>query len=487
MNTLTAEVAAREVMRRRDVRGNLTAWCRHCGFEPAAHHRLIIRKLEALSRGDIKRLCLFLPPGSAKSTFASVLFPCWHLANHPKALVLGCSHSTKLAERWARRVRNLIADNELLLGIAMSEELAVDRWRLVQGGEYKAAGVGTGIAGFRADLVILDDVLRSREDADSKTIRDAQWDWYWSDVNPRVRPEARWVLIMTRWHLDDLAGRILEAAANGGDQWEVLSIPAEAQANDPLGREPGTMLWEDSDYGYGDFLRQQKASQPARNWNSLFQQNPVEEGGNYFKAEWLIPYDHAPPLDTLKTYGASDYATTKDGGDYTCHVIVGLDAAENLYLLDVYRKQTTPDKWAQAFCDLVVKWKPLDWAEEGGQIKASIGPFLEMMQRERKAWVNREPFPARGDKSVRAQSVRGRMALGGLRVPLHAPWYSDFRAELLSFPAGRHDDQVDALGLIGQLLDLMVGGRKVTPLKEKQRDDYIEKNLSDDDSSLWGL
>src|SRR5512132_573063 len=136
------------------------------------------------------------------------------------------------------------------------------------------------------------------------------------------------------------------------------------------------------------------------------------------------------------------------------------------YLLDLWRKQSASNEWVEAFCDLVIKWKPLGWAEEQGQIRAGIGPFLERRQRERNAFVARQAFPTRGDKAIRAQSIRGRMALEGLYVPVSAPWYPDFRAELLSFPAGRHDDQADALGLVGQLLDLMVKGSKPAPPKK---------------------
>ena len=486
MNALTPEIAAREILRRRTIRSDLNAWACHVGYLPAAHHRLLNSKLQALSAGRIQRLAIFMPPGSAKSTFASVLYPAFHMANHPQALVLGCAHTTELAKRWGRRVRNLVADNEVMLGVTLSSEAAADRWRLEQGGEYKAAGVGTGIAGFRADLVIIDDPVRSREDADSKLVRDRQWEWYKADVNPRVRPNARYVLIQTRWHEDDLAGRILDEMAHGGDQWEIVSLPAEAEADDPLGRKVGEMLWGDDDYGFAALLREQKATQIARNWSALYQQRPTPESGDFFKAEWLKPYERAPARDTLTIYGASDYATTADGGDYTCHVICGIDAQERIYLLDVWRMQATPDKWVDAFCDLVLEWKPLDWAEETGQIKASVGPFLDRTQRERRAYVNREQFPTRGDKAKRAQSIRGRMAANGLYVPIHAPWYADFRAELLSFPAGRHDDQVDALGLIGQLLDLMVPGQKKQTAEAPRVDAYVEK-APRDDMSCYGL
>jgi predicted phage terminase large subunit-like protein len=131
-----------------------------------------------------------------------------------------------------------------------------------------------------------------------------------------------------------------------------------------------------------------------------------------------------------------------------------------MYLLDLWRKQTASDQWIEAFCKLVTEWKPMGWAEEKGQISAGVGPALDKRQRERQAHCYRQQFPTRGDKAIRAQSIRGRMALEGLYVPTHASWYPVFRSELLSFPAGKHDDQVDALGLVGQLLDQMVVGTR---------------------------
>jgi predicted phage terminase large subunit-like protein len=131
-----------------------------------------------------------------------------------------------------------------------------------------------------------------------------------------------------------------------------------------------------------------------------------------------------------------------------------------MYVLDLWRKQASSDEWVEAFCDLVIQWKPIGWAEEQGQIRAGIGPFLDKRSRDRRAYVARDAFPTRGDKAVRAQSIRARMASGGLYVPTGSSWYPDFRAELLAFDAGKHDDQVDALGLVGQLLDHMMDGKK---------------------------
>jgi len=149
-----------------------------------------------------------------------------------------------------------------------------------------------------------------------------------------------------------------------------------------------------------------------------------------------------------------------------------------MYVLDLWRQQASSDAWIEAFCDLVKLWKPMTWAEEQGQIKAGVGPFLDRRQRERQAHVYRQAFPTRGDKAVRAQSIRGRMALQGLYVPSAASWVSAFRSELLSFPAGKHDDQVDALGLIGQLLDtIMLGQRPAKPEPKPQDSGYRPVHL----------
>jgi len=403
-----------------------------------------------------------MPPGSAKSTYASILFPAWMLQRQV-ANILAASHTIELAEKWGRRVRNLVDDHRLVLRVDLANDSqAAGRWALSNGAEYYAAGVGTGIAGFRAKFGLIDDPLRSRQDADSDLIRDRIWDWYLNDFRPRLVPHAAQVLIQTRWHEDDLAGRALQH-----DDWKVISLPAMAEANDPLGRALDEPLWDD-DYGYGEQLRELQKNTPARTWSALYQQRPAPEEGDYFKVEWLRPYIHVPDLKTLRIYGASDYAVTDDGGDYTVHVVVGIDPEGRMYLLDLWRKQAASDEWVEAFCDLVKLWKPVGWAEEQGQIKSGVGPFLTKRQRERKAFVFREEFPTRGDKSIRAQSIRGRMALDGLYVPVNAPWYPAFRSELLSFPAGKHDDCVDAIGLIGQLLDIMSAGQKPKPPEEQQ-------------------
>jgi predicted phage terminase large subunit-like protein len=283
-------------------------------------------------------------------------------------------------------------------------------------------------------------------------VRDKQWDWYLFDLLPRLKPDGAIILIQTRWHEDDLAGRILSQEA---DRWTVIKIPMEAEdQDDPLHRAPGERLWPE--WFTNEMVNE--AKRDSRVWSALYQQRPTPEGGNYFRREWLRPIATLPPRRDLNVYGASDYAVTSSGGDFTVHVIIGMDENSDLYLLDIWREQSASDDWVEAWCDLVRLWKPSQWAEEGGQINASVGPFLKRRARERKAYTYRRQFPPRRDKSVRAQSIRGRMSMNGLFYPAGAPWRETFESELLRFPAGKHDDQVDALGLIGQLLDVIQEG-----------------------------
>ena len=473
--------AAKELLNRRSIRRSLTEYARYKGFEPAQHHKLLISELEKVARRETRRLAVFMPPGSAKSTYASILFPPWLMQYWLNTSVLAASHTTELAEKWGRRVRNAVNDDGLVLGIGISaDNQAAGRWALTTGAEYYAAGVGTGIAGFRARLGMIDDPIRSRQDADSELIRDRIWEWYINDFRTRLVPGAPEILIQTRWHEDDLAGRALQH-----NDWRVVSLPAEAEPNDPLGRKVGEFLWSDGDYGYAEQLAELKKNTPARTWSALYQQRPAPEDGDYFKAEWLKPYDKTPPLETLRVYGGSDYAVTADGGDYTVHAVVGLDPEGRMYLLDLWRKQASSDQWIESFCDMVLQWKPMSWAEEQGQIKSGVGPFLERRMHERRAYTVREQFPTRGDKAIRAQSIRSSMAMNGLYVPMNAPWYADLRSELLSFPAGKHDDQVDALGLVGQLLDRMQAGLRPKSQEQKPRDRWDAVFDDDGDDLNW--
>ncbi len=483
--------AAAELLRRRKARTDLVAYARYIevpgaplsdeedaeDFAPvetvlAAHHELILRATERCIRRHSGRSMLFLPPGSAKSTYATVVAPTYAMGSMPGFKVIGVSYGSDLARKFGRRARSIIRQRkfDLLFNTVLSQESsAADEWALTNGSEYMGGGILSGITGNRADFIPIDDPIKGRQEAESEITRRRTVEAFQDDVLTRLRPGGSVMITQTRWHEDDLAGSILPinyAGESGmiecrdGQTWEVICLPAKAErTDDPLGREVGAYLWPE----WFDRQHWAQFENKPRTWASLFQQRPAPEEGDLFLSAWLRPYEKAPARDTLSIYGGSDYAVTAEGGDYTVHIVVGVDAEDRLYLLDLWRAQSSSDRWVEAFCDLVLEWKPMGWAEESGQIKAGVGPFLEKRQRARRAFVVRDTFPTRGDKAVRAQSIRGRMALDGLYVPINAPWYEAFRSELLTFPTGRHDDQVDALGLVGQLLDKMFKNKPSKP------------------------
>jgi len=453
---LTSRQAHLELARR-SAKSSMAAWLlyRRAPFKPALHHRLLIAELEKVELGETRNLMVCMPPGSAKSTYSSVEFPPWYMGRNPKNLMIGCSNTDELAELFSRRSRNIVdlpAFREVFgFGLAPDRK-SIGNWENTEGGEYMAAGVGAAIAGRRADIGLIDDPVKSREDADSDRSRERVWQWYLNDFLTRLKPEARQVVIMTRWHEDDLGGRILE---RDRDKWKVISIPMEAQYDDPLGREPGELLWP-------EYLTQEmvdRAKQDTRSWWALYQQQPTADDGDYFKSEWMNEYGDPPK--NMKIYGASDLAVTEASGDYTEHAIMGVDASGNIYVLDWWRGQKAADHWIDRMADLVVKHKPICWFGEAGPIRRSVEPFMMKRLSERGAHCRVEWLPSMADKEARARGIQAMMAMGKVWWPKFAPWKADVQGQLLRFPAGKHDDAVDAIGLFGR------GLAYVTPMTIK--------------------
>lgn len=450
-------------------------------YADAPHHRLIARHLEAVERGEITRLMITMPPRHGKSMLASEFFPAWYMGRNPDHYVVTATYAQELADDFGRKVKNQIEDPAFQLvfpGVGLADDSkSAKRFHIegtsggyehstTQRGAFYAVGVGGPLTGRGAHLLLIDDPVKNREEAESEVMRKKAKDWYTSTAYTRLMPGGRIVVIQTRWHEDDLAGWLQAEHLHEG--WTILNLPAIADNDDELGRKPGDALWPEMyDVEALARIKQALSAVSARDWTSLYQQRPSPETGDYFKREWVRTVETLPPRNTLSIYGGSDYAVTADGGDYTVHVVIGICPEGRMYLLDLWRQQASSDVWVDAFCDLVRKWGPIGWAEETGQIKSGVGPFLVKRMIESRSYVAREQFATRGDKAVRAQSIRGRMALQGIYVQRDAPFLTDLVSEMMSFPVGVHDDQVDALGLVGQLIDRMDMGSQ--PKEERDQ------------------
>jgi predicted phage terminase large subunit-like protein len=432
-------------------RADLAAWCMEAlsstGKTLAAHHRLLVRELQDAIQGRTPRLMINLPPGSAKTTYGTILSAAWAFAQRPGLDVICASNTAQMAEGFSRRTQALIRDHPETLGYSLTRE-AAEEWTTSNGGHYRAAGVGAAIAGTRADLVIIDDPTRSRADAESAVVRESQWAWFVGDLRTRLKPEATIIVIMTRWHPDDLGGRLLDRQKG---LWRVISIPAIAEENDPLGRAPGEWLWDDDpSYRYGEELRKAYAEyQEAgamRDWQALYQQSPRTAEGSLFKIGKIDVLEVAPDLRGALVGRGWDLAATKQLGirdpDWTVGVKLARMPTGGYVVLDVLRFRGGPDEVETAIRNVakqdgvaVRQSLPQDPGQAG---KAQALAFVKML-----AGYQVETSPETGDKATRASLFASQVNGGNVAI-VRAPWNAAFLDELAAFPNGIKDDQVDA-------------------------------------------
>jgi predicted phage terminase large subunit-like protein len=462
-----------EIFRRRKAKDGLASWCEYASDEiPANFHRYMLGRLEAVERGECRRLMIFMPPGHAKSTYASARFPAWFMGRRKNIAVICASHTLGLAEKFSKRTRDMVGGAKFKavfdFGLAHGST-GVGEWSTDEGGEYFAVGVGGALPGRRGDLIIIDDPVSGPEAADSPNDRQKVFDWYLGSVRPRMKPGAAIVLIMQRWNEGDLAGKILPETWAGesglvksrtGEMWEVISFPAAARGDDVLGRQPGEWLWPE--YYPPDHYEMERSSQSPRNWSALYQQQPAPDTGDFFERDWLKFYPASQWRDwrtkrpaNMTIIGASDYAARETTGDYTVHGVFGLDPEGAIYVLDWWRKAAKPQEWSDALCDLVLKWNPRDWLEEKGPIAAANEAALRDRLRQRRAHTRIIGYASTKQKEVRAGAIRTLVQDGRVLIPNGAPWADDLIMEMMKFPASRNDDQVDVLSLIGRHIDRM--------------------------------
>lgn len=419
-------------------------------------HEEICSELDAfladVAGGRSPRLMLTMPPRHGKSELASRRFPAYALGRHPDLSIISTSYAAGLSSRMNRDVQRVIdspAYRALFPGTALHGRTArgttslrnSDIFEIVgHRGVYRSAGVGGGITGMGGHIVIIDDPFKDRASADSPTIRRKVWDWYTSTLYTRLAPGGGVLVINTRWHMADLSGRLLEAAARGeGDRWRVVNFPAIATA-DEAHRRAGEALHPER-YPLEQLLAIRKAL-GARDWEALYQQRPTPDGGNIFRAEWLrfwLPEDLPERFDQLlvswdMTFGDGDDA------DFVVGQVWGRKGADR-YLLDQVRRRMGFTDTVAAFRALAARWPGA--TRRLVENRANGPAVIDALKHAVPGIIPVEPD---GSKTARAHAVTPFFEAGNVLLPHpeHCPWAREYIAELTQFPAAPHDDQVDA-------------------------------------------
>lgn len=416
---------------------------------------------------------LLCPPQHGKSTVASRRFPAYLLGLDPHTEVISASATAQLAEEFGRDVRNCIGSQEYR-ALFPSTQLAEDsqakgRWSTNEGGGYYAVGMGGALMGRGGELGLIDDPFATWEEAQSQLTRDKAWDWYTGTFYNRIRPGGPIIVIQHRMHEDDLVGRLIEQQNHGGDRWEIIELPA--LLDDP----PWIERYD------RPALERIKAISGPRKWSALYLQNPTPEDGTFFKREWFKFYSKAPKLNHFMS---SDFAVTEDGGDFTPIGTHGVDAEDDLYLaVDYWSGQTSADVWVDKICDQIIAHKPYAFFGESGVIKRSVEPFLKKRMRERKAFCRIDDcwLPSISDKASRALALQARAAMGKVWLPDNEHGHK-ILTQLLQFPAGKFDDDVDMCGLMARAIDQSHPATVVPKDKPKTQPDYGGHDEQDEDS-----
>ena len=441
-------------------------------------HKVICEELMQFSQdvvdGKAPRLMLTMPPRHGKSMIASQYFPAWHMGNHPSHEFINTSYAQSLQMDFSRKVQELVRsqDYRLLfdgLRITKNNE-AVERWGLSDkdgertGGGLLAAGVGGPITGRGAHILLVDDPVKNREEADSQTIREQAKGWYSSTAYTRLAPGGGVLIIQTRWHDDDLAGWLLNEMAEAekelrdtgvypeeADRWRVIDFPAIATEDEKY-RKKGEALHNER-YPIGA-LKKIKRTLAPRDWAALYQQNPQVEEGAYFEKKMVRYYESNPPK-YMDIYCAGDLAIAKnEQADFSVFLVAGVDEHENIYMLDEFRGRWNAEEIVDVMFKIHKIWKPRRFGLEKGHISQTMDSFLQRRIRDAKLYelIIEELKPGKRDKELRARPIQGLMAHGKVLWPQGALWVPDYINELLRFPNGVKDDRVDAAAWMGQML-----------------------------------
>ena len=408
----------------------------------ASHLQALTERLEAVERGEIKRLICLMPPRHGKSELISLRFPCWYLARHPEDYIVQAGYAESIALTHSRKARDIFCSLEMTRLFPLihhrperpgqeqviPERQAAHEWGATQGGSYYAVGIGGGLTGRGFNIGIIDDPVKDAEEAASETIRERVWDWYTTVFRTRAQPNAAIIVVMTRWHQDDLVGRLLNQAKEdpASDQWEVLHFKAIIE---------GKALWPER-YPLS-VLDKIRASIGGRAFASLYQGEPTVAEGQIIKREWW-QYFKELPVFKRKVHSWDTAFKDKSQNDYSVCTVWG-EADNGFCLLDVWRGRVEFPELKRVAISLHNRDMPNAVIVEDA---ASGQSLIQELQRNTSMPVL--PVKVDTNKVARANAVTPLIEAGKVFLPESAPWLYDYIEEMSGFPNAEHDDQVDS-------------------------------------------
>ncbi|WP_286475722.1 phage terminase large subunit [Methanobacterium sp. CWC-01] len=420
-------------------------------YEIPPHINLLNEKLQEVAFGETKRLMVFMPPRHGKSWLVSQFFPAWYLGMFPDKRVILTAYEADFASTWGRRARDVLIDyGPEVFGVEVdSRSMAATRWNIKgHDGGMITAGVGGPITGKGADVLIIDDPVKNAEEANSQSYRRNSWEWFKSTAYTRLEPNGAVILIMTRWHEDDLAGRLIRQMQNeNGEVWDVLNLPALAEEDDLLGRKPGEALWPGR-YDINE-LQRIKDTTGSYWWSALYQQRPQPPEGGLLKRSWIKHYQphELPPLDSLRVYQAWDLAiSTRETADYTVCTTIGISKENLIYILDWYRVRIDFPTQVRMVENLAKRWNPLQIVIESNAYQQALPQQLKQTSMLPIKEVKRTI-----DKVTRISAGFVHFENSKVLLPEKDPELENFLNEYLYFPQGKHDDMLDSMELALQI------------------------------------
>lgn len=432
-----AELAKRELARRK-----LSWFIKYHNedYQENWHHSLIISKLEGVERGEIKKLMIFVPPQNGKSEIASINFPAWYFGRNPKKAIIAASYNSDLAVGFGRKARNIVGSEyyKNLFNVSLAEDSkAAGMWVTNQGGEYTAVGIGGGTTGRRADIVLIDDPVKDKQEAESPVIQERNIGWYRSVAKTRLSPTGAIVVIQTRWHDKDLSGQILEAE----DDWDIVELPAIAEKDDQY-RKEGEPLWP-ARYSL-DWLLKQKKDLGTELFSSLYQQKPLTLESQVFKKS-LFRYRTLEEVLRLNTriFVTIDPAPGKTENADFIGVCINFVDSEGFWNFIAYRIKFDAYELIKLIFKIDSDYNVESFGIEKGLYKDVLKPFLdrEMLTRNRFITIVELDHEQR-NKHLRIKGLHPRYEAKGI---FHIQGMcSDLEEELLRFPKAAKDDVSDA-------------------------------------------